>query len=84
MGIHMIVSKIKFKDLEHVLTILSSETSEIPVFCTKTFFVLTILSSETSEIPVFCTKTFLSLKKSLEDVKLWIDYGLSMIGHEEK
>lgn len=37
MGIHMIVSKIKFKDLEHVLTILSSETSEIPVFCTKTF-----------------------------------------------
>ena len=37
MGIHMIVSKIKFKALEHVLTILSSETSEIPVFCTKTF-----------------------------------------------
>lgn len=57
MGIHMIVSKIKFKDLEHVLT---------------------ILSSETSEIPVFCTKTFLSLKKSLEDVKLvdrlWIEH----------
>ena len=57
MGIHVIVSKIKFKDLEHVLT---------------------ILSSETSEIPVFCTKTFLSLKKSLEDVKLvdrlWIEH----------
>ena len=54
---YMIVSKIKFKDLEHVLT---------------------ILSSETSEIPVFCTKTFLSLKKSLEDVKLvdrlWIEH----------
>ena len=57
MGVEMIVSKIKFQDVEHVLT---------------------IMSSESSQIPVFCTKTFLSLKKSLEDVKLvdrlWIEH----------
>ena len=40
MGVKTIVSKIKFKDLEHVLTILSSETSETPIFCTKTFLSL--------------------------------------------
>lgn len=40
MGIDAIVSKIKFKDMEHVLTILSSEASEVPVFCTKTFLSL--------------------------------------------
>lgn len=40
--------------------------------------IIIITASETSEIPVFCTKTFLSLKKSLEDVKLvdrlWIEH----------
>ena len=40
MGVKTIVSKIKFKDLEHVLTILSSEASEAPIFCTKTFLSL--------------------------------------------
>lgn len=40
MGVKTIVSKIKFKDLEHVLTILSSEASEAPIFCTKTFLAL--------------------------------------------
>ena len=34
------VSKIKFQDVEHVLTIMSSESSQIPVFCTKTFLSL--------------------------------------------
>ena len=38
MGVEMIVSKIKFQDVEHVLTIMSSESSQIPIFCTKTFF----------------------------------------------
>lgn len=37
MGVEMIVSKIKFQDVEHVLTIMSSESSQIPIFCTKTF-----------------------------------------------
>ena len=40
MGVEMIVSKIKFQDIEHVLTIMSSESSQIPVFCTKTFLSL--------------------------------------------
>ena len=40
MGVETIVSKIKFKDLEHVLTILSGEASETPIFCTKTFLSL--------------------------------------------
>lgn len=40
MGVEMIVSKIKFQDVEHVLTIMSSESSQIPVFCTKTFLSL--------------------------------------------
>lgn len=40
MGVEMIVSKIKFQDVEHVLTIMSSESSQIPIFCTKTFLSL--------------------------------------------
>lgn len=28
----MIVSKIKFQDIEHVLTIMSSESSQMPIF----------------------------------------------------
>lgn len=39
-AVEMIVSKIKFQDIEHVLTIMSSESSQIPVFCTKTFLSL--------------------------------------------
>lgn len=40
MGVDMIVSKIKFQDMEHVLTILSGESSEMPIFCTRTFLSL--------------------------------------------
>ena len=40
MGVEMIVSKIKFQDIEHVLTIMSSESSQMPIFCTKTFLSL--------------------------------------------
>lgn len=40
MGVEMIVSKIKFQDIEHVLTIMSSESSQMPIFCTKIFLSL--------------------------------------------
>ena len=40
MGVELIVSKIKFQDIEHVLTIMSSESSQMPIFCTKTFLSL--------------------------------------------
>ncbi len=40
MGIDTIISKIRFNDVEHVLTSLSGEESEVPVFCTKTFMSL--------------------------------------------
>lgn len=40
MGIDTIISRIRFNDVEHVLTSLSGEESEMPVFCTKTFMSL--------------------------------------------
>lgn len=39
-GINTIISKIRFNDVEHILTSLSGEASEIPIFCTKTFMAL--------------------------------------------
>lgn len=39
-GIHTLISKIRFNDVEHILTSLSSEASEVPIFCTKTFMAL--------------------------------------------
>lgn len=40
MGIDTIISRIRFNDKEHVLTSLSGEASEMPIFCTKTFMAL--------------------------------------------
>lgn len=40
MGVDTIISRIKFKDTEHVLTSLNGETSDMPIFCTKTFLAL--------------------------------------------
>lgn len=39
-GIDTIISKIRFNDVEHILTSLSGEDSEVPIFCTKTFLAL--------------------------------------------
>lgn len=39
-GIDTIISKIRFNDVEHVLTSLSGEATEVPIFCTKTFMAL--------------------------------------------
>ena len=39
-GIDTIISKIRFNDVEHILTSLSGEASEVPIFCTKTFMAL--------------------------------------------
>jgi hypothetical protein len=39
-GIDTIISKIRFNDVEHVLTSLSGEASEVPIFCTRTFMAL--------------------------------------------
>lgn len=40
MGINAIIAKIKFHDSENILTSLSGESSEKPIFCTKTFMYL--------------------------------------------
>ncbi len=40
MEIDTIISRIRFNDVEHVLTSLSGEDSDMPVFCTKTFMSL--------------------------------------------
>lgn len=40
MGIDAIIAKIKFNDNENILTSLSGEDSETPIFCTKTFMYL--------------------------------------------
>lgn len=40
MGVDTIISRIRFNDEEHVLTSLSGEASEMPIFCTKTFMAL--------------------------------------------
>lgn len=40
MGIDTIIARIKFNDMENVLTSLSGEDSEKPIFCTKTFMYL--------------------------------------------
>ncbi len=39
-GVDAIISKIRFNDVEHVLTSLSGENSSVPIFCTKTFMAL--------------------------------------------
>ena len=39
-GVDAIISKIRFNDVEHVLTSLSGEDSSVPIFCTKTFMAL--------------------------------------------
>lgn len=40
MGVDAIIARIKFNDSENVLTSLSGEESEKPIFCTKTFMYL--------------------------------------------
>lgn len=40
MDVDTIISRIRFNDTEHVLTSLSGESSELPIFCTKTFMAL--------------------------------------------
>lgn len=40
MGVDTIISRIRFNDTEHVLTSMSGEASELPIFCTKTFMAL--------------------------------------------
>jgi len=40
LGVNTIISRIRFNDVEHVLTSLSGEESEMPIFCTKTFMAL--------------------------------------------
>lgn len=40
LDINAIISRIRFNDVEHVLTSLSGEESEMPIFCTKTFLAL--------------------------------------------
>lgn len=40
LGVDTIISKIRFKDLEHILTSLNGESSEVPIICTKTFLAL--------------------------------------------
>lgn len=40
MGIDTIISKIRFNDVEHVLTSLNGDDTEMPIFCTKTFMAL--------------------------------------------
>lgn len=40
LGVRTIISRIRFNDVEHVLTSLSGEESEMPIFCTKTFMAL--------------------------------------------
>lgn len=40
LGVDAIISKIRFKDLEHILTSLNGESSAVPIFCTKTFLAL--------------------------------------------
>ena len=40
MGIDAIIARIKFNDRENILTSLSGEDSEKPIFCTKTFMYL--------------------------------------------
>lgn len=40
MGVEAVISRIKFSDNENVLTSLSGEDSEKPIFCTKTFMYL--------------------------------------------
>lgn len=39
-GVEAVISKIRFNDIEHVLTSLSGEDSSVPIFCTKTFMAL--------------------------------------------
>ena len=50
MGLEAIVSRIKFNDKEKVLTSLSSENTEAPIFCTKTFMSLKNRMEETERI----------------------------------
>lgn len=40
LGVRTIISRIRFNDVEHVLTSLSGEESEMPIFCTRTFLAL--------------------------------------------
>lgn len=49
MGVDAIIAKIRFNDAEHVLTSLSGEATEVPIFCTKTFMAL-IKSMEDAEV----------------------------------
>lgn len=49
MGVDVIIAKIRFNDAEHVLTSLSGEATEVPIFCTKTFMAL-IKSMEDAEV----------------------------------
>ena len=40
MGVDSIIARIRFNDKEHVLTSMSGDNSERPIFCTKTFLAL--------------------------------------------
>ena len=50
MGLEAIVARIKFNDQEKVLTSLSGENTETPIFCTKTFMSLKNRIEETEKI----------------------------------
>lgn len=50
MGLEAVVARIKFNDKENVLTSLSGENTETPIFCTKTFMSLKNRMEETEKI----------------------------------